>query len=168
MGQERALRLAVIAGLPVIDLITVIDRASTAVGERNVGTGRLTSKQAAGEQLAALLDGTELLPAGSATLWSWKEQPQTSLPKQRPWPWPSHTNHVIDLIRVQEPLIMVTVIGSVCRKFDQGCGCGLQNRDQCHFYQETLVLEGIVPTAKAKERAGASGACFLPAGDQFY
>lgn len=156
--KERALRLAVIAGLPVIDLITVIDPepAQPLARDETSVPGGLTSKQAAREQLAALLDGTGVTARWISNTLVLEGTAADEFAKTKALAIGQvFTDHVFDLIRVQEPLIMVTGDpDQFAESLIKDVAAALQEPGiSVHFYQETLVLEGIVPTAKAKERA---------------
>ncbi|MDI9419372.1 MAG: BON domain-containing protein [Firmicutes bacterium] len=163
--KERALRLAAVAGLPVIDLITLDDSDQ----EQSPDPGKVsrpavpTPAEPAREQLEVFLDGTGIVFHWIGNTLILEGTVSDEFAKAKALAVGQvFADHVIDLVHIEKPLIIEpgdpdgfeeSLIRDVAAALQEP---GIS----VHFYQETLVLEGIVPTAKAKERAERLAAVF--------
>ena len=167
--KERALRLAAVAGLPVIDLITLDDSDQ----EQSPDPGKVsrpavpTPAEPAREQLEVFLDGTGIVFHWIGNTLILEGTVSDEFAKAKALAVGQvFADHVIDLVHIEKPLIIEpgdpdgfeeSLIRDVAAALQEP---GIS----VHFYQETLVLEDCAH-CEGQRAGGTLGSCFLPAGD---
>ncbi|MDI9450830.1 MAG: BON domain-containing protein [Limnochordia bacterium] len=155
--KTRTLLLAQVAGLPVIDLITVsspipdrpdLDAVSVLAGD--------DPPQPPEKQLEELLEGTGVSARwiGGTLILEGAVEDEFAKTKAAAL-GEAFADKVVDLIRIRQPVEVVPLEpGQFAELLVRDVAAALQEPGvTVRLYQDTLVLEGIVPDAKAKERA---------------
>lgn len=155
--RERALRLAQVAGMPVIDLITVSEfKPAAGSPSTEPVPSEAAGEQPAGEQLDAYFAGTGITARWIGDTLFLEGTAAAELDKTRALAvGRAFADKVVDLIQVQQPPAIVPLEpGQFEATLVRDIAAALQEPGiSVSLYQGTLVLEGIVPNAKAKERA---------------
>ena len=150
--KERAVKLAAVSDLPVIDLITV-----EMAEENPTPTPAGEVDEPDRELLNTLLAGTDIHPHWIGSTLFLEGTAEDEFAKTRALAiGQAFSDQVIDLVRVQPPPIILDSGNEHVFEADLVADIASALREpgiSVRYYHGTIVLEGLVPDQKAKERA---------------